>query len=557
MRARRLALALLLAAAGPLRATPQLEPAETFTVDDPRGRAPAGVRALVSPAVESGVALGAVPQVVLPALDAARLQAEDEALRRVASEKVLRYGVGRAVALAARDGAWTELADGRRLWVAEVGSAGALAIRLHFADVRLPAGARLAVVPTDAAAGEPWDARPDRDEAWSPSLAGEAVRVEYLAPSGAAAALPFRVDRLQHVYVDPVRALAGQSVFGQAAAGACNNDAACHPEWGREARAVAGVGIVGGDSLFCTGQLLNDVAQDYTPYFLTAHHCVSTAREAASAEFYWFYQTPSCGGLPPTLATVPRSAGAVLLSTAVQSDHALLRVEGRLPRGVAWAGWTAKPVPDGTPVAVIHHPQGDYKRISFGAKGSQLECGGAQHVRVRWTDGPTEPGSSGSGAYRADTHQLLGQLHCGPSACGEETYDQFGAFAAAYARLRPFLAQGDDDVEEPNDACRAARPVKPGVHAGLVVRYRNPDWYRLRVPAGRTLRVTLRYAGQEGAVTTQAVSACGRAAKAKITSGRGVKVLQLANAGADATYSWKVDLPDDLRASYAMTVELR
>ena len=31
-----------------------------------------------------------------------------------------------------------------------------------------------------------------------------------------------------------------------------------------------------GGEYVCTGTLLNNVAQDWTPYFLTANHCVDT-----------------------------------------------------------------------------------------------------------------------------------------------------------------------------------------------------------------------------------------------------------------------------------------
>jgi len=75
-------------------------------------------------------------------------------------------------------------------------------------------------------------------------------------------------------------------------------------------------------------------------------------------------------------------------------------------------------------------------------------------------DGKT--GSSGSGIFRADTHQLFGQLSDGPSACGRETYDCFGAFAATYPQIEAFLRQGSDDSSEPNGSCAQARPVGTG-----------------------------------------------------------------------------------------------
>src|SRR4029077_17476001 len=123
------------------------------------------------------------------------------------------------------------------------------------------------------------------------------------------------------------------------AGGPCENDVSCYPEWAQTARAGAGIGVVGHDSLFCTGQLLDDQAEDLTPYWLTAHHCVSTAADAASAEIYWLYQTSRCGGAPPALRTVPHSVGAALLATDAGSDFSLLMIQGALPAWLFWTRW--------------------------------------------------------------------------------------------------------------------------------------------------------------------------------------------------------------------------
>src|SRR4029078_10300510 len=145
---------------------------------------------------------------------------------------------------------------------------------------------------------QPWDAefhdsQAPAGEFWTWTIGGESARIEYYVPAAAAAAtapassreIPFTVDRLQHVYRDPVAALYGESK--SKAAGPCHNDVSCYPEWAALARAVAGIAVVDTDFLFCSGQLLNSQKADFTPYWLTANHCLSTAESAQLAEIFW------------------------------------------------------------------------------------------------------------------------------------------------------------------------------------------------------------------------------------------------------------------------------
>ena len=556
-------------------------PAETFGIPGPSQ--PSLKPARLTPSEAAGLDLGRVPEVRLQALDADALLREDAAVQRQGRAKGLRYGVGRDLLLAAGDGHRYDLAGDGRLWVGEIVSTGALGLRLHFRDVRLPAGAELAIYSVDASDpasgvfrnGDPrFD--PDRNvefhdgaparrgDFWTGTFFDERVRVEFLmpvAPAGAAASgeLPFTVDRLQHLYLDPVAELAKRS--GQAV-GSCENDVTCHPEWADVARAVAGIGVVNRDALFCTGQLLDDQAEDLTPYWLTAHHCVSSAGAAQSAEIYWLYQTATCGGVPPALRGVPHSVGATLLATSQASDFSLLMVEGALPAGLFWVGWTSQAVADGTTAAAIHHPRGDYKRISFGFKDAVAACKSLSPnhslVRVSWTDGPTETGSSGSGIFRSDTHQLFGQLYDGPSACGRETYDCFGAFTTTYPAIESFLQAGSDDDSEPNDTCAQARTVRRGTLPNRIVKIGSPDWYAIRVPAGKTVTVRLAFSNAQGDIDLAGFRSCsGDPAVISAGSSDG-EVISLANPGGQAAFVyWRVYLDSDTRNDYDMTVSVR
>jgi hypothetical protein len=548
---------------------PTSEWPQAFGAADSRPFVPFAEPLAVAPSRSLGIDLDAVPQVALAPVDVAALLREDEIRSRRDASKVLRFGIGRAVSAAASDGIWTNLPDGGRLWALEVVSPGALGLRLHLASLALPRTARIAVYAPD---------RPDQvslydgddpslgGDLWTATTLGERVRLELRLPARSGVPpgrLPFALDRLQHLYLDPVRQIVGGIRWGGKAAGPCHNDVTCFPEWANVARAVGGLGTIGGgDSLFCTGELLNTSISDLTPYFLTAHHCVGTQAEAARTEVFWLYQTATCGGAPPSLSSVPRSVGATLLSTGEASDYTLLMIEGALPRGLFWAGWTAEPVANGTASADIHHPSGDFKRISFGNRsGSATQCGSevlSDHVRIDWTDGPTEPGSSGSGIYRSDTQQLYAQLDCGPSACGNETYDVFGSFAVTYGKIASFLAGGSDDTFEDNETCPGARGASPGTYKNLIVKSVDPDWYRLKIGAGKTLTVTLSLNRSWGNLGIRAYIGCVNNAAAVSTTSGNTETLTLTNHGAaDVMVRWQVFLRNDTRNSYSMTVAVK
>ncbi len=557
------------------------DPAETFGVQGPASRKP--VQAVrPTPAERMGVTLGNLPEVRLPALDTGALLKEDALVERGARMKALRFGVGRGVQVSVQDGNWYDVAGGARLWAAEIASTDALGLRLHFKNVQLPDGAELAIYATgtngvaksgysrfdperhvefheaSAAAG---------NEFWTGSFFGDRVRIEYLTPAGAPAELPFAVDSLQHYYLDPVAKVA-RSLVGEKAAGACENDVTCYPEWADVARGVANIAFVDGDgTFFCSGQLLNDNAQDFTPYFLTANHCISKPGPAASAEFFWFYQTSACNGNPPSLESVPRSVGASLVSTNTVSDYTLLMVQGALPDNVYWVGWTGKAVPDGTDAVAVHHPAMDYKRISFGFKQNNSACygfqgtRGLQLVRTTWTDGVTEGGSSGSGIYRADTQQLYGQLFFGPSSCkaaDENRWDCYGAFTTTYTKIKKFLTSGSDDNSEQNDSCARAKTVRNGKLNGRIVKVTDTDWYRISVPKGKTVTVTVSFSNGNGDIDLAGFGSCSGGDPAASSTGDGdSETISLTNVGNKSTFAyWQVYLGSSTRNLYNMSVSV-
>jgi subtilisin-like proprotein convertase family protein len=468
----------------------------------------------------------------------------------------MRIGIERPLQMEIVDGRWNDLGTVGGRWTISVTADGAVGIRLHFSDFDLPEGASVRLVSplrTEAVDG-PFDRRGPAGEGsfWSTVLVGETAYLEYHHPAGGTsplAELPFVVDRIQHIYRDPLLAT------GQPREGDCHNDVTCHPAWSDVRDAVARFTYVeGANSFVCSGELLDTVAGDQTPYFLAAAHCVTTQIVARSMVFYWKYQTAVCQGVPPDILTVPTSSLGSLVAGDPANDLALVMVIGELPPDVFWVGWDANPVANGTACSSIHHPNGEYKRISFGAKTGEQDG----LIRVDWSSGVTEPGSSGAGAYKDATRQLFGSLYGGPSSCTappQDRYDLFGSFEYGYPVLGPSLQAGSDDAWEPNGACSAAPPVPPGTYAGLIVKSTDDDWYRLSSTSCGDLGVTLRFTDAYGDIDMELYDACNGGLLAESRGAGNTESLSL-TPGVSGEYWLRIFLNSSTRNSYDMTVTL-
>ncbi len=524
--------------------------------------------AVVSLSFRYGVQVGAPGELLLDPVNNQTFIAEDVA--NPPPCKALRYAVGRDVPWAQGAGTWFDVDaqhGGGHLWVCDVTSPTAFGLRVHLAEMNLAAGAQLVIYDPANPAGlvdGPYEGRGVHDsrEMWTLTIFSQTARVEVYIPAAMKGEAAPRdpgvvIDRVQHAYRN------FNDVFNSRE-GACYLDVSCFANWANTARSSAGIGIIGNNSLYCSGTVLQSQNGDLTPYFLTANHCLSTAATAQNSEIYWKFQTAACNGAAPALTSMVQSNVCTLLSTSTSSDYTLLRIEGTIPRNdVFWAGWNSGGVGDGTLVGCVHHPAGTYKRISFGTKASNLTCGNANHIRSDWytvngTLSVTEPGSSGSGLFLQSNQQLVGQLHCGPSVCGGaagSAHDDYGAFSSTFGNISSFLAGGGDDSLEANDSCAAPRSISSGGFSNLIVKSVNEDWYAISVPGGGgTLSVQLSFTHAFGDIDLQLYGTCGGGTLATSTGTANTETINYTNTGATATFFIRVFLFSDTRNTYSMNV---
>lgn len=86
--------------------------------------------------------------------------------------------------------------------------------------------------------------------------------------------------------------------------------------------------------------------------------------------------------------------------------------------------------------------------------------GNGSHVRVAdWDMGTTEPGSSGSPLFNQD-HRIIGQLHGGSAACGNDSPDWYGKFHVSMANgLAQYLDPGNTGIQFVDTLAGTAAPT--------------------------------------------------------------------------------------------------
>jgi lysyl endopeptidase len=399
-------------------------------------------------------AASAVPSFGAMPVDRVAAQAED--VSRAEADLPPRFALPQVVDLDPEtSGTWEDLDSRFTMWRLRLNAPGALSLNLGFTAYRLPKGARLSLYPTDVKGGDdPRGVRvfTDRDneehgELWTPVVVADDIMVELVLPIESRHDYELAIGSVNRGY-----AFFGESIEqmmqDKAAnkAGTCNIDVVC-PEGDDWRLEINSVGVIStGGTTFCTGAMVNNTAEDGTPYFLTANHCGINTGNAASLVVYWNFQSPTCGAQSGGSLTQFQT-GSVFLAASSTSDFTLVRMDDPVDPAheVSFAGWN-KSTADFPSVVAIHHPNTDEKSISFENNAttttaylSNTVVAGGNHIRViDWDLGTTEPGSSGSPLFDPD-HRVVGQLHGGYAACGNNDSDWYGRLSTSWSAIASYL----------------------------------------------------------------------------------------------------------------------
>jgi lysyl endopeptidase len=385
-----------------------------------------------------------VAAIDMPGFDLEAVKKED-AINDVGKNKPWRFGYEFLVDHnLSNAGNWTTLSNGDRIWRIRYTSAGAKTMNFLFSDFYLPKGATVYLYNnshTDVLGA--YDARQNNPEhvlgTWL--VKGSDIWIEYYEPAAVAGQGRLEIFKVVHGYRTQDDMLAKSPDDDLNGSGNCNYDVDCYIEEIEEFKDInkKAVGlIIVSNSGFCSGGLVNNTANDGTPYFLTANHCAEGSVAQWAFRFNWISPNPVCASNTPSTNNAPdyyqTVSGAVLRAKRADSDFCLVEITANIPAewDLVYAGWDrSSTAPES--VFGIHHPAGDIMKtcLDYGPLTTETYMWRIED----WDMGVTEGGSSGSPLYD-NNGRLRGQLYGGNSGCvgtnDNNDYDAYGRFDVSW-----------------------------------------------------------------------------------------------------------------------------
>ena len=381
---------------------------------------------VLAPSAQNRLPREMVPIVTVDNLEYASLFKED-AKREMAGQAPAFAVPNETLITPATDGIWERVDINTQRWSLRVSCDNALSMNIGFGRYNMPSSGSMTISDVRGdfrIRSFTADDNKSHGQLWTPVVPGNEAIIEIV------------VDNDQKAYVVKGIELTSinsgyrwvQDASGRGSSEACNIDVMCAEgnAWWDEIPSV-GVYTLNG-YLTCTGVMMNNTAQDMTPYFLTANHCGVTSSSDSSIVVYWNYQNSYCrtpgsndsgGNGDGNFSQF--TSGSTMRATRSYSDFTLTELSSspNAAYGITYSGWSR--ASSASIGSGIHHPEAAEKRISFP---DTVQASG-EYWDVNWGEGRTAPGSSGSPLYDGN-HRVVGQLCCGSSYCPNDLNDYYG-----------------------------------------------------------------------------------------------------------------------------------
>lgn len=328
-------------------------------------------------------------------------------------------------------GEWTELTNGDRVWRLHIYSRGARALIAFYQDFYIPPGAALYM--HDDSGSQvlgPYTSaeNPDDGRFMTGLLYGDAAVIEYVEPADVRGQGHFRIDRVDYAYKPVAQSERTDARdFGYGASLDCHIGADC-PEGDPVAilkRSVCRIIVVVEEGTgYCSGNLINNTAQDGTPYIYTGFHCMDGYTPIYNLwRFDFQYRVSGCAESAAEPQFYSRT-GSSFRAGRRENDFLLLELNDPVPANFSpyFMGWTRSTTPPDTSY-MFHHPRGDVQKVSRSTKTAKIFTGPItwdndvitpkdHHFNLDFTEGNYEVGSSGAALINKNG-QLVGHLNGG------------------------------------------------------------------------------------------------------------------------------------------------
>ena len=369
----------------------------------------------------------------LPSVDVEKLLKEDADM---AGEDVpYRFGYGFDTSYTLNNGEWEDDDDGR-LWSLRFKSNGAISLNFVFEDFSLPDGAYLNIVSSDETTvyGPITSGNIPKDKYFLTDVIPDSSVTLYLfEPDSQVGKSNLTIKKVVHGYRNFYDI---NDHYGMP-----DSSASCNipvengfPTYENESNAIALIILEDGTSS-CSGSLILSTDLSFKPYLLTAFHCVNT--EIYSSNYPYPYKNQPTDIVASSAEKANVNHWAIKFGFRQQSSYAItfnganyragwydsdftlveLYEDAKQFAHLTWLGWDRTGnVP--TSGVAIHHPKGDYMKISTDNDASQTTMwvdnlysnNVTQHWVEHFDSGIVQHGSSG-GPLLNQNKRVVGQLH--------------------------------------------------------------------------------------------------------------------------------------------------
>jgi len=394
-----------------------------------------------------------LPVIIMEEFDIDKLIEEDK-LPENGINKPLRFAKAFDVNINVKEKGLLEiLPNNDKLWRLRIKSPGAYSLNLTFGEYVLPVGAKIFI--SNKSKTHTIGAFTEENNKQSKILAiqpveGDEIIIEYSEPSEITNPGKLIISRVGHDYKGILKELnTYDAYFGLSQW--CNVDINCPAgdDWQTEKWSVCR--IIVNNIILGSGSLINNTSNNYLPFFLTANHLIYNQARANNTVFYFNYESPSCNG--PDGSVSQTISGSSLMAHWSTSDFSLVQLSSTPPISYypVWNGWDRRTITPSAPVACIHHPAGDVRKIST----DNTSPSSYDHFWVvyDWNIGTVEGGSSGAPFYNSD-HRVVGQVSGGNEIyCSPNEISYYGKFSSSWngggsstSRLRNWLDPNNTGV---------------------------------------------------------------------------------------------------------------